>query len=296
MKKVFSKEVIIGLVTLVSLFILYSGINYLKGINILKPTNHYYVLMPNVTELQPSSPVYIDGFKIGIVNSVDYELNNFTPEQLIVQISLDKNIKVQTGSYIELKSGLTSGAYLNLVLNKYVSSFCQVGDTIEGVSSPGLMDKVSTDILPQIENILPRLDSILIGIQTIVNHPSLSQSLVNIETTTASLHKTSSQLNALLAKDIPVIVENLKLVSSDFTSVSSGLKELDINETLSSVDKVIKNIDQIAIQLNDKDNSLGLLLNDQSLYNNLDSTAKNASELLKDIKEQPKKYVHFSIF
>ena len=296
MKRVFSKEVIIGLVTLISLFILYSGINYLKGINILKPTNHYYVLMPNVTELQPSSPIYIDGFKIGIVNSIDFEFNDYTPERLIVQISLDKNVKIQSGSYVELKSGLTSGSYLNLVLNKYVSSFCQIGDTIEGISNPGLMDKVSEDILPQVENILPRLDSILVGIQTIVNHPSLTQSLVNIEATTASLQRSSNQLNALLAKDIPVIVENLKLVSSDFTSVSSELKGLDINETLSSVDKAIKNIDQMTMQLNNTDNSLGLLLNDQSLYNNLDSTAKNAADLLKDIKERPKKYVHFSIF
>ena len=296
MKRVFSKEVIIGLVTLISLFILYSGINYLKGINILKPTNHYYVLMPNVTELQPSSPIYIDGFKIGIVNSIDFEFNDYTPERLIVQISLDKNVKIQSGSYVELKSGLTSGSYLNLVLNKYVSSFCQIGDTIEGISNPGLMDKVSEDILPQVENILPRLDSILVGIQTIVNHPSLTQSLVNIEATTASQQRSSNQLNALLAKDIPVIVENLKLVSSDFTSVSSELKGLDINETLSSVDKAIKNIDQMTMQLNNTDNSLGLLLNDQSLYNNLDSTAKNAADLLKDIKERPKKYVHFSIF
>ena len=296
MKKVFSKEVIIGLVTLVSLFILYYGINYLKGINILKPTNHYYVSMPNVNDLQISSPVYIDGFKIGIVNSINYEFDNQTAENLVVQISLDKNIKIQTGSYIELKSGLTSGAFLNLVLNKYVSSFYQIGDTIEGRSNPGLMDKVSQDILPQIETILPRLDSILIGIQTIVNHPSLTQSLVNIEATTVSLQRSSNQLNALLAKDIPVIVENLKSVSSDFTAVSSGLKELDINETLGSVDKAIKNIDQMTIQLNSKDNSLGLLLNDQSLYNNLDSTAKNAADLLKDIKERPKKYVHFSVF
>ena len=296
MKKVFSKEVIIGLVTLISLFILYSGINYLKGINIFKPTNHYYVSMPNVADLQLSSPVYIDGFKIGIVNSINYEFDNYTSEHLVVQISLDKNVKIQTGSYIELKSGLTSGAFLNLVLNKYVSSSYQVGDTIEGRSIPGLMDKVSQDIVPQIENILPRLDSILIGIQTIVNHPSLTQSLVNIEATTVSLQRSSNQLNALLAKDVPVIVENLKLVSSDFTSVSSGLKELDINETLSSVDKVIKNIDQMTMQLNDTDNSLGLLLNDQSLYNNLDSTAKNAADLLKDIKERPKRYVRFSIF
>jgi phospholipid/cholesterol/gamma-HCH transport system substrate-binding protein len=294
MKKLFTKEVRIAVITIVSLFVLYSGLNYLKGINIFKPTNHYYVSMPNVSDLQVSSPVFVEGFKVGIVNTIDFDFNN--QGNIMVLISLDKEMKVQTGSYAELKSGLTSGAFLNLKLNKYVSSYCQIGDTLDGFSEPGLMDKLSADLLPQIETILPRLDSILLGIQVLVNHPALTQSLDNIEATTANLQKTSAQLNGLLAKDVPLIVSNLNKVSSDFSVVSENLKAVDIQSTLTTIDQAIRNVDQMTQQLNAPDNSFGLLLNDRALYDHLDSTARNASDLLLDLKTNPKRYVHFSVF
>jgi phospholipid/cholesterol/gamma-HCH transport system substrate-binding protein len=296
MKKLLSKEAVIGLVTVISLFVLYFGINYLKGINLFKPTNHYYVSLPNASELQTSSPIYVDGFKVGIVNNVEYKFGETFSNSIIAHVSLDEKMKVQTGSHFELKSGLTSGAYLNLVLNKYVSSCYEIGDTIEGIPNVGLMDKMADDIMPQIENILPRLDSILMGIQILITHPALSQSLEHIEKTTASLQKSSGQLNALLANDIPVIVGNLKNISSDFAVVSSDLKKMELSATLTKVEHAIENIDRMTLQLNNKNNSLGLLLNDRSLYDNLDETAKNASVLLKDIKDHPKNYVHFSVF
>jgi phospholipid/cholesterol/gamma-HCH transport system substrate-binding protein len=295
MKKIFSKEAIIGLVTIASLFILYSGVNYLRGINILKPGNHYYVLMPNVSDLQISSPVYVDGFKVGIVNAIHFNFNDPNSD-ILVQISLDKNMRLQTGSYAELKSGLTSGAYLNLVLNHYVSSFYQVGDTIEGRSELGLMDRVSTELLPQIENILPRLDSILLGIQVLVNHPALSQSLDHIGIATSNLEKSSGQLNRLLANDVPQMVSNLNKISADFAVISNNLKELNLQKTLSSVDAVLLNMEQMSKQLNNPNSTMGLFLNDRSLYDHLDLTASNAAILLQDLKENPKRYVHFSVF
>jgi phospholipid/cholesterol/gamma-HCH transport system substrate-binding protein len=205
-------------------------------------------------------------------------------------------MKIPVGSYFELKSGLTSGAYLNLVVNKYVSAYYQIGDTIEGATDVGLMDRVSTHLLPQVESILPRLDSILAGIQLLVNHPALSQSFEHIEATTANLQKSSIQLSSLLSKDIPIITGNLKEVSSNFAEISYDLKKLDLNTTLIKVEQAIENIDRMSLQLNSSNNSLGLLLNDRSLYDHLDATAKNAADLLKDVKERPKNYVRFSLF
>jgi phospholipid/cholesterol/gamma-HCH transport system substrate-binding protein len=293
MRKYFTKEMTIGLVTIISLVVLYIGLNYLKGANVFKPSNNYYVRMPNVNELQNSSPVYVDGFKVGLVNSLNY---GYDQRDIVVEISLDKKMRVETGSYFELKSGLTSGAYLNLILNKYVSSYCQVGDTLDGVSNPGMMDKISTEVIPQIEKILPRLDTILLGIQELVNHPALSQSLTQISATTENLEKSTRQLNALLYKDIPPILNNLNQVSSDFIVVSHNLKQLDLDVTFGLVNKTMQNIDQVTSQLNNKNNSMGLFLNDRSLYDHLDSTAVNASNLLLDLRLQPKRYVHFSLF
>jgi phospholipid/cholesterol/gamma-HCH transport system substrate-binding protein len=249
--------------------------------------------MPNVNELQNSSPVYVDGFKVGLVNSINY---GYDQRDIVVEVSLDKKMRVETGSYFDLKSGLTSGAYLNLVLNKYVSSYCQVGDTLDGISNPGMMDKISTEVIPQIEKILPRLDTILLGIQVLVNHPALAQSLNQISATTENLEKSTRQLNALLYKDIPPILNNLSQVSSDFTVVSHNLKQLDLDVTFGLLNKTMQNIDQVTSQLNNKNNSMGLFLNDRSLYDHLDSTAVNASNLLLDLRLQPKRYVHFSIF
>jgi len=294
MKKYFSKEIMIGLVTVISLGLLYFGLNYLKGANIFKPANLYYVRMPDVSELQNSSPVFVEGFKVGIVRDIAYDFQ--TKKNIVVQISLDKKMKIETGSHVEIKSGLTSGAYLNLVLNKYVSSYYQVGDTIDGVSEKGIMDKVSENLLPQFESILPRIDSILQGIQFLVNHPALTQSLEHISAATANLELSSRQLNMLLSKDISPIISNMNQISSDFTTVSSQLKQMNLNATMHNVDKTLQNLEQMTTRLNSKDNSLGLLLNDRSVYDHLDTTFVNASNLLLDLKLNPKRYVHFSVF
>ena len=142
MKKLFTKEVRIAIITLLGLGVLYAGLNYLKGINVFKPANHYYVSMPDVSELQISSPVYVDGFKVGIVNTIHFN----HPGDILVQISLDKNMKVPEGSYAELKTSLTSGAFINLKLNTYVSAYLAIGDTIIGKAETGLMEKISSDL------------------------------------------------------------------------------------------------------------------------------------------------------
>lgn len=294
MKKYLTREVKIGFITLLSLVVLYFGINYLKGINLLKPTNHYYVKFKNVMELQKSSPVYIDGFKIGIVNDILYEYDN--PGNIIVLISLEKSMKIQKGSYVEMTTGLTSGASLHLVLNQYVTDYCAIGDTIEGSPKLGMMEVISDNLLPQLEGMLPKIDSILYGLQAIVNHPALSQSLDHIEKTTSNLERTTAKLNLMMDKDIPVIMQDFKHISSDFAVVSSELKGLDFNKTFNSLNATLDNVHNLSNQLNSKDNNIGLLLNDRQLYDNLNATTENASLLLLDLKQNPKRYVHFSIF
>ena len=294
MKKYFSREVIIGIIALISLVILYFGINYLKGVNLFKPTNHYYVKFNNVTDLQKASPVYIDGFKVGVVNDIEYDFSR--PGNIVALISLDKSMKVRSGSYVELTSSLTAGASLHIMLNNYVTTYYQIGDTLEGRLRIGAMDFISKSLLPQMENIIPKIDSILTGLNTIMNHQALKQSLVTIQRTTANLEASTANLNRMLNRDMPVILNNFKTVSSDFTEVSSGLKSLDLTTTYNSINKTLDNIESMTNQLNSKDNSLGLLLKDRTLYDNLNTTTENASNLLLDFKQNPKRYVHFSVF
>lgn len=294
-KKGLTKEAKIGIVTIVSIALLYFGINYLKGINLFKPVNHYYVTFDNVKDVTISSPVYVEGFKVGLVRSIVYDYKNDT-DKITVEISLDDAMKINKGSYVVIVNTFLSGAELHIHLNKYVSEYMKAGEVIEGRMGEDMMGSVQTKILPGVEALLPKIDSILVGLQTLVNHPALSQSLEHIERTTGNLEVSSRQLNQLLSKDVPVIVSDLKMITGNFNEVSEELKNLDLITTINSVNATLANIRLATDKMNSRDNSLGLLLNDNALYDNLNNTMGNASKLLLDFRENPKRYVHFSLF
>ena len=294
MSMVFSKEAKIGLVSIISLILLYVGINYLKGVNLFKPSNHYIVACSNVKGLTVSSPVYVEGFKVGLVRNIVYDYASVG--KISVEISLEEGMKINKGSYIKIVNSFTSGGELHLQLNKYVTEYLPSGSTIEGRMDSDMMQALQEDVLPLVEVLLPKIDSILTGIQTLVNHPALAQSLDHIEKTTSNLAVTTSRLNRLLDKDVPVIMGDLKTVSGNFAAISSDLKSADLAATIKSVNATLNSVEAFTSRLNAKDNSIGLLLNDRSLYDNLNSTATNASNLLFDLKQNPKRYVHFSVF
>ena len=294
MKTVFTKEAKIGLVSIVSLALLYVGINYLKGVNLFKPVNHYYVAFSNVKGVTVSSPVFVEGFKVGLVREISYDYD--TTGKISVLVSLEDKMRINKGSYITVVNSFLGGAELHIHLNTFVDDYFKSGDTIEGRMESDMMTAVQENLLPSIERMMPKLDSILGGLQTLVNHPALTQSLAHVEQTTASLAHSSRQLDQMLAKDVPVIVENLKGITTNFESVSGQLKALDLAGTMQAVDATLANLKLTTDKLNSADNSLGLLLNDRQLYDNLNGTMENASLLLLDLREHPKRYVHFSLF
>ena len=294
MKTVFTKEAKIGLVSIVSLALLYLGINYLKGVNLFKPVNHYYVAFTNVKGVTVSSPVYVEGFKVGLVREIAYDYD--TTGKITVLVSLEDKMRINKGSYITVVNSFLSGAELHIHLNTFVDDYLRSGDTIEGRIETDMMTSVQENLLPGVERMLPKLDSILGGLQTLVNHPALTQSLTHVEQTTASLEQASRRMNQLLANDVPVIVENLKGITANFESVSGQMKELDLVGTMQTVNATLANLKLTTDKLNSSDNSLGLLLNDRQLYDNLNGTMENASLLLLDLREHPKRYVHFSLF
>ena len=294
MKTVFTKEAKIGLVSIVSLALLYLGINYLKGVNLFKPVNHYYVAFSNVKGVTVSSPVFVEGFKVGLVREISYDYD--TTGKMSVLVSLEDKMRINKGSYITVVNSFLGGAELHIHLNTFVDDYFKSGDTIEGRMESDMMTAVQENLLPSIERMMPKLDSILGGLQTLVNHPALTQSLAHVEQTTASLAHSSRQLDQMLAKDVPVIVENLKGITTNFESVSGQLKALDLAGTMQAVDATLANLKLTTDKLNSADNSLGLLLNDRQLYDNLNGTMENASLLLLDLREHPKRYVHFSLF
>jgi phospholipid/cholesterol/gamma-HCH transport system substrate-binding protein len=294
MMKKFSKEAKIGLAVIVSLVVLYVGVNFMKGINLFKPANYYYISCSNVTDITISSPVFVDGFKVGLVRDMQYDYAS--ADKITVEISMDKGMKINKGSYVSIESTLLSGAQLHLKLNKYVSEYYHAGDTLEGRNKSGMMAAVEDRLLPDFVNLLPKIDSILAGLQTLINNPALANSLANLEATTNQLTTASRQLNTLLKGDLPEITGNLKLTTSNLSIFSDDLNKLDLQKSMNSLNSSLDNLNTMTLRLNSTDNSLGLLLNDTLLYRNLNFTLDNASGLLIDLKQNPKRYVHFSLF
>jgi len=297
MKAKFTKEMIIGIVTIISLTFLYVGINFLKGINLFQPINHYYVACPNVKDVTVATPVYVEGFKVGLVRSIIYDYNN--TGTVTVEINLEKSMKINKGSYVTIESTFLSGAELHIHLNKYVDEHLKPGSTLEGKKQGDMMGIVQSDLLPAFVDLLPKLDSILYGLNVLVNNPALSNSLEHLDRTTANLEISSRKLNLLLGsleEDIPAITSNLQMTTRNFAGFSEELNNLNVTQSIHSLNSTLDNLKVTTDKLNSKDNSLGLLMNDTLLYKNLNRTVENASDLLIDLKMNPKRYVRFSLF
>lgn len=291
--KLITKEVRIGIASIVALFILIYGINYLKGINMFKPASYFYVKFHNVNGLAKSSPVFADGVRVGIVRSINYDYNE--PENVIVEVEVDTELRVPKGSTAELVSELMGGVRMNILLANNPRERYAIGDTIPGSLNNGMMDKVAS-MMPEIEKMLPKLDSILTSLNTIMSDQSIPATLHSIERTAANLEVSSRQMNRLMAKDIPQLTGKLNTIGDNFVVISNNLKEIDYAATFKKIDATIENTKILTEKMNSKDNTIGLLLNDPQLYNNLNSTATNAASLLEDLKTNPKRYVHFSLF
>lgn len=291
--KLITKEVRIGIAGIVALCILVYGINYLKGINMFKPESYFYVKFRNVNGLAQSSPVFADGVRVGIVRDIYYDYNQ--PENVIVEVEVDNQLRIPKGSTAELVPELMGGVRMNILLANNPRERYTVGDTIPGMLNNGVMEKV-TQIMPAVEKMLPKLDSILTSLNTIMADQSIPATLHSIEKTTANLQVASGQLRVLMSNDIPQLTGKLNTIGDNFVVISDNLKKVDYAATFQQIDNTIKNVKMITEKLNSKDNTVGLLLNDPQLYDNLNETTINAASLLKDLKEHPKRYVHFSLF
>ena len=185
---------------------------------------------------------------------------------------------------------------MNLFLNHGSKTFLSKRDTISGSMNAGLLGTAEKDLLPHVAVMLPKMDSILSSLNKLLSDPALTKTLHNTEQLTASLDATSKQLNQLMRTDIPQLTGNAVAITNDLKTISGNLKETDYASTFAKVDSTLQNVQLLTNKLNKKDNTLGLLMNDSNLYHNLNQTSANAATLLEDLKNHPKRYVHFSLF
>lgn len=296
------KNIIIAATVLISLCLLVWGIEFLKGVNMFKPANYYYAKFDKVDGLVEAAPVTINGFQVGQVREIEYD---FETNQISVLLSLNKDLKIPEGSYAFIQSSLTGTASMALSLTKN-TKILNVGDEIKGMSESGLMDQISNNVVPQVTGMLPKVDSILGNVNMLVGNPALAQSISRLDQITAELAKSSQQLTLLmnsLNKNVPVVMGNVNGITTNLSSTtgnldefSANLKNMPLDSTINNLNGTIANLQNLTNKLNDKNSSLGLLLNDKSLYNNADHAVASLDSLFIDVKKNPKRYINLKIF
>lgn len=293
------KLLYIGLSAIVALLILVFGINYLKGINLFHTSNYYYVSYESVTGLNVSAPVTANGFKVGQVREMNYEFDN--PGHVKVELALDPALKIPVGTVAVLGSDLLGTATISLDMPKS-TDYAKVGSQLEGRMTAGLMDNVQSDLMPGVVGVLPKVDSLLQALTAVVTDPSLHAALGRLDKISADLEVLSANL-ATAAKPLPGVmnnasaaVNNLSEASVRLDSLTATLNKLPLEQTVDNFEAISANLKQLTAQLQTKDSSLGLLINDRGLYDNLNATVNSLDSLLVDIKANPKRYINVRVF
>ena len=294
--KFFTKEVRIALVAIVGVIIVFFGMNFLKGLSLFSDDNTYFIAFKDVTGLSESSPIYADGFKVGVVKGVsyDYDHNN----EIDVEININKNMRIPKGSRAEIVSDMLGNVKVNILLVRGCNEYLNPGDLIPGEISAGTMGKVA-DMVPAVEKMLPKLDSIMASLNMLLADPAIAQSLHNIKNITGNLTTTTSQLNMFMVelnKNVPHLINKADGVLENTNRFTANLAAVDVAGTMLQVNRTLENVKTLTNRLNSNNGTLGLLMNDASLYNNLNATMRSADSLVVNIKEHPKRYVHFSLF
>lgn len=294
--RIFTKEVKIALVTIAGVVILFFGMNFLKGLNLFSSSNEYFIEFKNISGLSSSSPIYADGYRVGTVKDIIYDYTNEHPTR--VKIDIDKQMRIPLGSSAEIETDMLGNVKINILLANNPRQRIEPGGIIQGNANNGTMGQIA-DMLPAVQQILPKLDSIMTSLNLILGDPSIRQSLHNIEGITADLTVSAKQLNTLMGTlnhNVPTMLSKADGVLDHTNQLTANLASVDVAATMREVDETIANVKALTAKLNSNEGSLGLLMNDPSLYNNLNATMTSADSLLINLREHPKRYVHFSLF
>lgn len=295
-----TREIKIGILAAVCIFLLFFGLNFLKGVNIFSPTNSYHGTFVNLHNLEEQAAVYIRGHKVGQVDNIHYD---FTRDSAFtVDISINRDIVLPQGTQMALVSdGLLSGMAIELQLPEQSTitndqSLIAKGSFIPTIYVPGLMESVQGELIAHVDAAIQSVDSLVADLQLQVQGDHLKNTLSNVDRVTSDLTGVSADLKRVVNTQVPMIVNNADKAFANLNEITSDLQKADLAATVARVDTAVDGINTFIADVRSQEGTLGQLIYNKSLYDHIDATVVSADSLLVDLKAHPKRYVQVSVF
>lgn len=289
-------EIKIALVAVAGIVALFIGMNFLKGTNLFTGSKTYYFAFDDISGLTKSSPIYASGYQVGLVKDIIFDYSHKNKTKVIAE--MDKQMEIPTGTTAFISSDVLGNIKVTLNIAPNRGQFIQEGGLIPGDIDRGPMGEV-TSMIPAVKQMLPKLDSILLSLNQLLADPAIASSVHNVQDMTANLTKTSRELNSVVAKlnrEIPGVVTKTNTILDHSETFTANLSQVDVATTMRKVDEAMADVKAVTAKINSNEGTLGLLMRDPSLYNQLNTTVRSADSLMVNIRQHPKRYVHFSIF
>lgn len=312
-----NSELKIAIVGLLALLVLIWGVNFLKGNNLFVKSQAYFAIYDNIDGLEASSPVRINGLSVGNVSNIYFHPNN--SGQIVVEFTLTEKIRFPRNSTAKIYNADIMGTKAMQLIFGKSSVMASPGDTLFSDVEDGLKEEVNKQVLPlknKAEELISSIDSVMTVITTVLDkdaRESLSSSLRSLNRTFSTMELAMVKLDSVIYKNdqrLTTILLNVESITTNlhnnndkisnvlrnFESISDSLAKSNIKNTILNLDKTLGQFEKILQKIENGEGSIGLLINDKKMYNNLTGASKQLDLLIEDMRKNPKRYVTFSLF
>jgi len=301
-----SKELKTGVAAIIILCLGYWGFNFLKGQNLLEPASRvFYIEYDNIQGLNKASTVSINGLQVGKVTEIIFNKDTLKKGKLVVKIALDNDFEFSKNSVAKIYSTSIIGGESLAIIPSYEGELAVSGDYLKGEVESDIFTSVGETLNPlktKVERVIIGADSLLIALNDLLDlksRDSFKRTILGLETTISSMTNTLSSFNKMIDStkvDIDIVLEDTKKITKNFVKVSDTLATVNLGQTVKTLQTTLANVNGLLLGIENGKGSLGKLATDDTMYKNLTNASRELEELLKEMKLNPKRFVHFSIF
>lgn len=292
-----TREIKVGILATICIFLLYFGFYFLKGVNIFSPVHAYHGIYMNVNGLQEQAPVYVKGFKVGQVDHIHYD---FTKDSsFIVDISINKDIRLPYGTQMALVAdGLLGGTAVQLdipVMESDTAEYAE-GEFLPTAVIPGLLDNLQSGMLVSLSETIDAAKEAIAKVNQQLEGDHLHSALANVDQVSADLKSSSGKIKSVVNNQLPSLLVNVDSTMENIHVISSNLQNIDFAQVVNRVDSAVDNVNSMVSEARSTNGTLGKLINEKGLYDNVNATVQSVDSLITDIKANPKRYINVTIF